>query len=143
MAKYITIGQVANRCGIAASALRFYETKGLISSIRNNSNQRRYDRSVIRRVSVIRFAQKLGLSLEEIIEAFGSLPNNRTPNKQDWKKLSKKWQQNLDERIKSLQSLRENLDSCIGCGCLSLKACSIYNSDDKAGLEGAGPRRLL
>ncbi len=143
MNKFLTIGEVASRSGVATSALRFYETKGLITSIRNNSNQRRFDRSTIRRVSVIRFAQKLGLSLEEIVDAFNSLPDKRTPTKNDWKKLSKKWQQKLDQRIQHLQSLRDNLDSCIGCGCLSFKVCSIYNENDKAAAEGPGPRHLL
>ena len=140
---FLTIGEAANRSGVATSTLRYYETRGLISSSRNAGNQRRYHRSVLRRISIIRVAQTLGLSLREIIEAFGSLPDNRTPTLKDWEGLSNKWRTQLDERIEQLQQIREKLTGCIGCGCLSLKKCSLYNLNDRAAMLGDGPRYLL
>ena len=140
---YLTIGQAARRCGIAASALRFYEQRGLIRSIRSAGNQRRYHRSMLRRISVIRVAQGLGLTLAEIEDALARLPDGRTPTRRDWEQLSKLWQRRLDDRIGQLRNLREKLASCIGCGCLSLKSCALYNADDRASGRGPGPRYLL
>lgn len=139
----LSIGQTANRCGIAASALRFYESRGLIRSQRDQGNQRRYHRSEIRKISIIRVAQTLGLSLKEIEHALSALPDKRTPNKGDWKKLSKAWRVELDQRINTLEKLRDQLSGCIGCGCLSMKRCTLYNNNDHANSSGAGPRYLL
>ena len=134
-----SVGKVASRCGVKVSTLHFYEQKGLIHSWRNKGNQRRYHKDVIRRVSVIKAAQKVGISLESIKEAFSTLPKNRTPNKQDWEKLSAMWQKDLDNRIDYLQKLRDSLTGCIGCGCLSLKTCPLYNPDDELSVQGPGP----
>jgi len=142
-AALLTIGEAARRCGVATSTLRFYEQRGLISSIRNAGNQRRYHRATLRRISVIRVAQTLGLTLEEIAEALATLPDGRTPTKRDWERLSTTWRRQLDSRIATLQRMRENLSSCIGCGCLSLKSCALYNTADRAAKRGAGPRYLL
>lgn len=142
MAGDFSVGEVAARCGVAVSALHFYEAKGLISSARTRGNQRRYAKDVIRRVSVIKFAQELGIPLAEIGAALSSLPDARTPNRGDWKAISAKWRKDLDARIRRLQSLRANLDECIGCGCLSLQRCRIRNRDDKLAAEGPGPRLL-
>ena len=139
---YLTIGDTAKRCGLSTATLRFYEERGLISSIRTTGNQRRYERAMLRRISVIRAAQTLGLSLEEIAAALAELPDKRTPTKRDWEKLSKKWRAHLDERIYRLQQVRDNLTRCIGCGCLSLKRCSLYNNGDHAAQLGAGPQFL-
>lgn len=143
MGDWLTIGEVAARTGVATSALRFYEDKGLIESTRTEGNQRRYPRSTIRLVSVIRAAQTLGLSLAEIGETLASLPQGRTPTTTDWTRLSRRWRSRLDEQISSLEALRDQLDECIGCGCLSLKACGIANWGDVAAVRGAGPRYLL
>ena len=143
LSQYLPIGVVASRCGVAASALRFYESKGLISSVRASSNQRQFHRSVIRKVSVIKVAQKLGLSLEEIQNAFSNLPTDRAPGPRDWQRMSREWNDQLQQRIRTLQNLQEQLSDCIGCGCLSLKKCALYNPDDCAGKEGNGPRYLL
>ena len=140
---FLTIGAAARRCGVATSTLRFYESRGLISSERNAGNQRRYRRATLRRISVIRVAQGLGLTLEEIAEALAELPDGRTPTKQDWQRLSTRWRRHLDARIAELQRVREKLSGCIGCGCLSLKSCSLYNRGDRAAKRGAGPRYLL
>ena len=140
---YLTIGDVAKRSGVAASALRFYESRGLIQSVRVAGNHRRYHRAVLRQISIIRVAQTLGLSLTEIAEALAELPNARTPTKRDWNKLSKTWGKRLDQRIADLQNLRDRLNGCIGCGCLSLTKCALYNQHDSASLLGAGPRYLL
>lgn len=140
---FLTIGEAASRCGVATSTLRFYEQRGLISAIRNAGNQRRYARATLRRISVIRVAQTLGLTLDEIAEALAALPDGRTPTKRDWERLSTRWRSQLDSRIATLQSMREKLSSCIGCGCLSLKSCALYNSEDRAAARGAGPRYLL
>ena len=134
-----TVGKVAQRCGVKVSTLHFYEQKGLIHSWRNAGNQRRYKADVLRRVSVIKAAQKMGISLAAIKEAFANLPDRRTPTMKDWEKLSVAWQAELDERIAFLQRLRDSLTGCIGCGCLSMKKCPIYNQDDKLATEGSGP----
>jgi len=142
-AELLAIGEVAERTGVAPSALRFYEEAGLIASERSDGGQRRYPRDVLRRVSFIRIAQKVGLSLDQIAESLTSLPRGRTPTQADWARLSRSWRPQLDEHIAVLQRLRDDLDSCIGCGCLSLKRCAIYNGDDRAALLGPGPRYLL
>ncbi|MGO4891977.1 redox-sensitive transcriptional activator SoxR [Flavobacterium sp. W21_SRS_FM6] len=134
----LTIGEVAKRCGIKVSTLHFYETKGLINSTRNLGNQRRYAREVLRRVALIKAAQKMGVSLEEIKQALATLPNNRAPNHEDWSLLAQNWQQQLDNRILYLQGLRDYLTGCIGCGCLSMKVCPLYNAEDALAKEGSG-----
>lgn len=139
----LSIGEVANRTGLATSALRFYEDKALIDSLRTPGNQRCYTRDVIRRVSFIRAAQRVGLSLEEIRAALDHLPADRAPTREDWHELAMRWKPWLDDRIAALERLRDQLSSCIGCGCLSLDKCALYNPDDAAGRLGAGPRYLL
>lgn len=134
-----SVGRVAKRCGVRVSTLHFYEEKGLIRSSRNDGNQRRYRADVIRRVSVIKAAQKMGISLASIKAAFANLPNQRTPTQKDWEKLSKSWRRELDERIAYLERLRDSLTGCIGCGCLSMKNCPLYNPDDKLGATASGP----
>jgi len=134
-----TVGKVAQRCGVKVSTLHFYEQKGLIHSSRNAGNQRRYKADVLRRVAVIKAAQKMGISLEEIKRAFASLPDQRTPTVKDWQKLSTLWHGELNARIAYLERLRDSLTGCIGCGCLSMKNCPIYNQDDKLASEGSGP----
>lgn len=138
-----TIGEVAARAGVATSALRFYEEHGLIRSERNDSGHRRYHADVLRRVSFIRIAQRIGLSLAEVSEALASLPDGRTPTSKDWATLARTWQPRLDEQIAILTRLRDELDGCIGCGCLSLSSCSLWNPDDAASTLGTGPRYLL
>ncbi len=140
---FLTIGEIAQRSGVAASALRFYETRKLVSSHRGPGNQRRYHRSMLRRISIIKVAQSLGLSLEEIASALEMLPDKRTPTRRDWERLSLNWRDHLDARIANLEKLREQLSSCIGCGCLSLKRCALYNPGDRAAARGPGPRYLL
>lgn len=142
MQPVLTIGQVAERTGVATSALRYWEDLGLIDSIRTSGNQRRYERATIRRVSFIRAAQRVGLSLEEIGSALSTLPEGRTPNAQDWARLSRVWRGRLDEQIRRIERLRDKLDGCIGCGCLSLTACALNNPDDEAAAEGPGARGL-
>ena len=139
----LAIRETAQRSGVAASALRFYETRNLIGSHRGPGNQRRYHRSMLRRISIIKVAQSLGLSLEEISMALDTLPDKRTPTRRDWEKLSLKWRDQLDNRITNLEKLREQLSNCIGCGCLSLKRCALYNPEDRVAAKGAGPRYLL
>ena len=134
-----TVGKVAQRCGVNISTLHFYEQKGLIRSWRNAGNQRRYKADVLRRVSVIKAAQKMGISLEDIKQAFAALPDQRTPTVNDWKKLSSRWQGELNARIAYLERLRDSLTGCIGCGCLSMKNCPIYNEGDKLSAQGSGP----
>ncbi len=141
--KSLTIGDLADRSGVRTSALRFYESRGLISSQRTAGNQRRYARETLRRVAVIRAAQILGLSLEEIENALSQLPEARTPNRRDWERLSGTWQGLLDGRIAELVALRDRLSGCIGCGCLSLETCSLLNPDDRAANRGAGARYLV
>lgn len=133
-----TVGKVARRCGVKVSTLHFYEKKGLIHSNRNAGNQRRYKADVLRRVSVIKAAQKMGISLEAIKRAFTSLPGERTPTQKDWQNLSAGWQAELNQRIAYLERLRDSLTGCIGCGCLSMKNCPLYNEDDKLSAEGSG-----
>ena len=139
----LTIGELADRSGVATSALRFYETKGLIESERTAGNQRRYPRAALRRVSLVRAAQEVGLSLGEVAEAMETLPHDRTPTKSDWEKLSRSWRKRLDRQIAELQALRNDLTDCIGCGCLSLKSCAIFNPADAIAERGSGPRYLL
>lgn len=134
-----SVGRVAKRCGVKVSTLHFYEEKGLIRSWRNAGNQRRFKPDVMRRISVIKAAQKLGVTLEEIKAALSQLPDNRAPTREDWEMLSTTWQAVLNERIKKLENLRDSLSSCIGCGCLSLSNCPLYNPDDKLAEQGAGP----
>ena len=141
--KSLTIGDLADRSGVRTSALRFYESRGLIRSQRTAGNQRRYARETLRRVAVIRAAQILGLSLEEIENALSQLPEARTPNRRDWERLSGTWQGLLDGRIAELEALRDRLSECIGCGCLSLETCSLLNPDDRAANRGAGARYLV
>ena len=140
MSDVLTIGEVAVRSGVAASALRFYEEQGLIASERNDSGHRRYPRRVLRRVAFIVFAQKVGLSLEEIRRELATLPHNRAPERADWAKLSGSWRARIDERIAELERLRAGLTECIGCGCLSLDRCQFANPGDRAARRGAGPR---
>jgi MerR family redox-sensitive transcriptional activator SoxR len=139
----LSIGAVSERTGVAASALRFYEAEGLITSTRTDGNQRRYHRDVLRRVSFIRVAQQVGLTLEEIHDALASLPESRTPTHDDWSRISQAWRPRLDEQIQLIERLRDRLDGCIGCGCLSLKACRLLNPGDYAGEHGAGARYLI
>ena len=135
----LTIGQLAERAGVATSAIRFYESRGLIRSVRTSGNQRRYERSTLRRVAFIRTAQRVGLSLDEIAAALATLPENRTPTKADWSRLSRTWRPRLDEQIERLERLRDRLDGCIGCGCLSLRTCALTNPGDEAAQRGPGP----
>jgi MerR family redox-sensitive transcriptional activator SoxR len=139
----LTIGELSERTGVAPSALRFYEAEGLIHSSRTDGGQRRYHRDVLRRVSFIRIAQKVGLNLEQIRASLESLPESRTPTKADWARLSHAWRPQLDEHIAMLTRLRDELDECIGCGCLSLRSCALYNQGDRAAVLGPGPRFLL
>jgi MerR family redox-sensitive transcriptional activator SoxR len=141
--EYLTIGELAERAGVATSALRFYESRGLITSQRTAGNQRRYARSTLRRVSLIRAAQEVGLSLGDISEALESLPHRKTPTKADWARLSKSWRNRLDSQIGELERLRDELTTCIGCGCLSLKTCKVLNPEDTISARGAGPRYLM
>ena len=143
MDQTLSIGALSERTGVAPSALRFYEAEGLIHADRSDGNQRRFHRDVLRRVSFIRAAQQLGLSLEEIRAALASLPEHRTPTQADWAKLSKSWRPRLDAQIAMLERLRDRLDGCIGCGCLSLRACQLLNPHDEAGERGPGPRYVL
>ncbi len=133
-----SVGKVAQRCGIKVSTLHFYEEKGLIQSSRNNGNQRRYKGEVLRRIAIIKAAQKIGISLASIKTAFAALPDNRTPSKQDWQLLSSTWRDDLNVRIAYMEKLRDSLTGCIGCGCLSMSNCPIYNPEDKLSAEGSG-----
>nr|WP_315399588.1 redox-sensitive transcriptional activator SoxR [uncultured Duganella sp.] len=137
--KELGIGELAARAGVAVSALHFYEAKGLIHSVRSGGNQRRYARAVLRRLAVIKVAQRVGLPLAAIAEALNALPSGRTPTVADWRRLSAAWKLELEERIRTLTQLRDQLDGCIGCGCLSLKACPLRNAQDALAREGAGP----
>lgn len=139
----LTIGGLSERAGIATSALRFYEAEGLIHATRSPGGQRRYSRDTLRRVSFIRVAQQVGLSLEEIRTALHTLPEGRTPNEKDWHRLSTSWRPRLDAQIAMLERLRDKLDGCIGCGCLSLRFCQMFNPDDQAAERGPGPRYIL
>ena len=141
-----TVSEMANRSGFAASAIRFYESQGLITATRTAGGQRRFERQMLRRLAFIKAARNVGLSLDEIAEALATLPDGRTPTRADWGRLSKTWRARLDDQIAGLIALRDNLDSCIGCGCLSLKRCAISNPGDLAARAGAGaiylPRSL-
>ncbi|MEU7136189.1 redox-sensitive transcriptional activator SoxR [Streptomyces sp. NPDC046261] len=134
----LTVGQLSARSGAAVSALHFYETKGLINSRRTAGNQRRYDRDALRRVAFIRAAQRVGIPLATIRDALAELPDERTPNRADWARLSEIWRVELDQRIQQLNALRDRLDDCIGCGCLSLDRCALSNPDDRFGTMGSG-----
>ena len=138
----LSIGHLAERAGVATSAIRFYESRGLISSARTTGNQRRYEQSTLRRIAFIRTAQRVGLSLDEIAEALATLPDGRAPTKSDWHRLSKAWRPRLDEQIERIQRLRDRLDGCIGCGCLSLRTCTLVNPGDVLAGAGPGPVRL-
>jgi len=137
----LSVGEVARRAGVAVSALHFYERKGLIHSLRTAGNQRRYGSDVLRRIAVIRVAQRVGIPLEAIRQALASLPEGRTPSREDWAGLSARWRQDLDDRIAQLTNLRDRLGDCIGCGCLSMSACALANPGDSLAAEGGGPRR--
>ena len=143
MTDALTIGEVAKRSGVATSALRFYEDGGLIHSERTDSGHRRYPREVIRRVAFIVFAQKVGLSLQEIRAELARLPRNRAPDRADWARLSSGWNRRIGEKIAELERLRDGMTECIGCGCLSLDRCQYANPGDRAGRRGAGPRYWL
>ena len=138
----LAIGELARRTGLSVSAIRFYEGKGLVEPIRTSGNQRRFLRSDIRRLSFILICQKLGLALSEIEEALARLPHSRTPNAADWKQISGAMRKRVDAQIAALEKVRDNLDGCIGCGCLSLRKCALYNKDDEWGRSGQGPRVL-
>jgi MerR family transcriptional regulator, redox-sensitive transcriptional activator SoxR len=143
MSGELTVGQVAERSGLAVSALHFYETKGLIRSHRTAGNQRRYDRDVLRRLAVIRMAQELGIPLAEVGEALSRVSVGHAPDAHDWRVMSAAWHEQLDRRITLLTRLRDELNGCIGCGCLSTKKCPLFNRDDHLAREGSGPRRLM
>lgn len=143
MADVLTITEISRRSGVASSALRFYEERGLIQSERAGSGHRRYQRAVLRRIAFIVFAQKMGLSLEEIGQELAKLPDNRVPQSADWARISASWTQRIDERIAELERLRAGLTRCIGCGCLSLKQCQLSNPADSAARLGPGPRYLI
>jgi MerR family transcriptional regulator, redox-sensitive transcriptional activator SoxR len=133
-----TVSEIANRSGFAASAIRFYESQGLITATRTSGGQRRFERQMLRRLAFIRAARNVGLSLEEVADALAKLPDGRTPTRADWAALSKAWRGRLDDQIAGLMALRDNLESCIGCGCLSLKRCAISNPGDTAAIAGSG-----
>jgi MerR family redox-sensitive transcriptional activator SoxR len=138
----LTVGEVSQRSGFAPSALRFYEREGLLEAARTAGGQRRYERHVLRRLAFIRAARNIGLSLEEVKDALASLPGGRTPTVADWAKVSRAWRTRLDDQIAALQALRDGLEGCIGCGCLSLKRCRIYNPEDQLSQSGPGAGRL-
>ncbi len=139
----LTIGMVADRTGIAASALRYYEREDLIWSVRTDGGQRRFERDILRRLAFIRAAQTVGLGLDEIRAALATLPSERTPTKADWDRIARAWRPRLDEQIAALVRLRDQLSECIGCGCLSLRSCALYNPGDGAARLGSGPRYLF
>lgn len=139
----LSVGELATRSGVNVSALHFYERQGLIFSRRTSGNQRRFHRQTLRRVALIRIAQRVGIPLAEIRTALDELPDGRTPTRQDWQQLSERWRVELDERIHRLQQLRDDFTECIGCGCLSIDSCGLANPQDKLAAHGPGPRRLL
>jgi MerR family redox-sensitive transcriptional activator SoxR len=143
MQKELSVGEVAKRAGVAVSALHFYEQRGLIRSNRTGGNQRRYGRDVLRRIAVIRVAQEVGIPLAGIAAALDSLPEGRTPTRDDWAKLSTAWRDDLDRRIERLTKLRDGLTDCIGCGCMSIDVCPLRNPEDRCGSQGPGARRLM
>jgi MerR family transcriptional regulator, redox-sensitive transcriptional activator SoxR len=138
----LSVGEVARRAGIATSAVRFYEDQGLISSVRTAGNQRRYPRYVLRRIGIIVAARRFGIPLAELADVFAQLPDERMPNKSDWRRISRDWHARLETRRRQLENLEAELAGCIGCGCLSLRTCRVLNPDDMLGREGAGARRL-
>ena len=140
--KLLTVGEVAARSGVAVSAVHFYERKGLISGWRSRGNQRRYERATLRRIAIIKVAQMLGVSLAEIHARLATLPGDRTPNKADWARLAAGWRVELDDRIAQLERLRDRLDGCIGCGCLSVEDCPLRNPEDRLAAKGPGPHYL-
>ena len=142
MTPELTVGEVVRRSGLAASALRYYEREGLIEAARTSGGQRRYERNVLRRLAFVRAARNVGLSLEEVREALARLPSSRTPTRADWTAISRGWRARLDEQIQALEGLRDGLDSCIGCGCLSLTRCRISNPDDAVGARVSGAAYL-
>jgi MerR family redox-sensitive transcriptional activator SoxR len=142
MARELSIGEVAERSGVAASALRFYERRGLIASTRTDGNQRRYESAVLRRIAFIQAGRAAGISLERIGAALAGLPSRTSPSREDWERLSNRWRKDLDARIETLQALRERLTTCIGCGCLSIDKCDLLNPDDEAAALGAGAHYL-
>lgn len=142
MAGELSVGAVAERTGLAVSAIHFYERRGLIRSLRTAGNQRRYDRSVLRRLALIQVAQELGIPLAEVQTVFADLPAGRSPTRRDWEAISQAWAADLDRRIALLQRLRQDLANCIGCGCLSLESCAMFNGEDILAAEGAGAVRL-
>lgn len=139
----LPIGRIAERTGMAVSAIRYYEAEGLVHPIRTAAGQRQFRRSDIRRLSFVKIAQELGFSLSEIREEMAKLPEGRTPTKADWERISRRFRAVLDARIDRLQRTRDRLDGCIGCGCLSLKSCALYNPGDEKGARGAGPRNII
>lgn len=143
LAPMLSVGELARRSGVAVSTLHFYERRGMIRSVRTTGNQRRYPREVLRRVALIRVAQRVGIALADIDEALQTLPPDAMPTRADWQRLSQEWRANLDDRIEQLKRLRDTLDDCIGCGCLTIENCRLRNPADKLGQTGAGPRRLL
>lgn len=141
--KLLAIGDLAQRTGVSVSAIRFYEARGLVHPLRNSAGQRRFARSDIRRLSFILIAQQIGLTLEEIITELARLPEGRAPDPRDWQAISRSFRARLDLQIAALERTRDRLDGCIGCGCLSLKVCALYNPDDRAAARGSGPRYVL
>ncbi|MEM8702308.1 MAG: redox-sensitive transcriptional activator SoxR [Pseudomonadota bacterium] len=139
----LSIGELAERTGLSVSAIRFYEEKGLVHPARNRGGQRRFMRADIRRLSFALVAQEFGFTISEIASRLAQLPEGRAPNKADWSKMSREFRKHLDERIERMTALRDKLDACIGCGCLSMKSCSLYNAGDAASRHGRGPRYLL
>ena len=139
----LAIGEVSRRSGLAPSALRYYEQLGLIRSTRTAGDRRRYPRSVLRRLAVVRTAQHVGLTLDQIRDSLSTLDIDAAPTKRDWSRISQQWRPLLDERIRELEAVRDNLDNCIGCGCLSMRQCLLYNSQDELGAHGSGPRRQV
>jgi MerR family transcriptional regulator, redox-sensitive transcriptional activator SoxR len=142
MSGELTIGEVAARSGVATSALRFYEEQGLIVSTRTSGNQRRYERAVLRRIAVIQAGRAAGIPLEQIRATLATLPSHRTPSRRDWERLSRGWREDIDRRIATLEALRNRLNTCIGCGCLSIDKCDLLNPDDEASASGAGAHYL-
>lgn len=143
MKRGLSIGDLASRTGLSVSAIRFYETKGLVTPDRNTGRQRRYEGSDIRRLSFVLIAQQMGLTIEQIGEVMSGLPEGRTPTKADWTRISKGFRLMLDDKIAMMERMRDKLDGCIGCGCLSLKTCALYNPEDKARQDGTGPRFVI
>ncbi len=137
----LTIGEVATRSGVSVATVRFYEQRGLVSSVRTSGNQRRFERHVLRRIAVVRAGQRFGLTLTEVGEALATLPADHPPTKRDWSRMSRRWHDLLTARIEAMTVVRDGLASCIGCGCLSLRACPVYNHDDELAEQGPGPQR--